>query len=60
MTGDALLLARTLNCPVWTADGEIAQTPDQMADCAEKIKKSGVLYKMKKGFVRALEREPLP
>ena len=58
MTEDALILARMLNCPIWTADGKIIQTPEQMADCAEKMKKSRA--KKAKGLVRALERKPIP
>ena len=40
MNKDAMLLARRLKCPIWTSDGELDPSPENLEACREKIRQS--------------------
>lgn len=57
---NAMLLARRLKCPIWTPDGELDPSPENIEECRKLIKKSSVLFRLKKVLANIVRKHPVP
>lgn len=56
MSKDAMLLARRLKCPIWTSDGELDPSPENLEACRKKIRRSTWWYQLGKDCIPGIEK----